>query len=181
MYCDVWRDKYLCEINLCEHNLTRIIKLAHNFTVNDYILYCFQVPQIPTVLESDRLRYYILYNEMARTFYPGNNGGSDSVEQEKITYSITLTSLTRDTEYVIRIRAEVEYSPCSTFVTGNYSDSVTFRTNATSEWASIISRNYLQVEVCNFCTLQKLINTVPGIIGVTINAHSISSIQRLIS
>ena len=26
-YCDVWRDENLCEINLCERGLTRIIRI----------------------------------------------------------------------------------------------------------------------------------------------------------
>ena len=28
MHCNVWRDKDLCGTNLCDHRLTRIIKLA---------------------------------------------------------------------------------------------------------------------------------------------------------
>ena len=66
---------------------------------------------------------------MARTYTPGGSGGSD-VEQDKLTY--VLTSLTRDTEYTIQIRVQIEYFPCSTYVSGNYSDSISFRTNATS-------------------------------------------------
>jgi hypothetical protein len=27
MYCDVWRDKNLCETNLCDRRLTRIIRI----------------------------------------------------------------------------------------------------------------------------------------------------------
>lgn len=88
------------------------------------------------MLETDRVRYYILYDEglgftRARTFYPRSSGSSDTVEKERLEY--TLTSLTRDTEYTIQIRVEIEYSPCSAYVSGNYSDSVSFRTNATSE------------------------------------------------
>lgn len=96
------------------------------------VLVCkLQVPGLPTVLES--LRYYISYNAVgsgstrAVTLRAGRSGGSD------MRLSYTLTSLTRDTEYIIQIRAEIGYSPCTTFVSGNYSNSVSFRTNATSE------------------------------------------------
>ena len=81
----------------------------------------------------DSVRYYISYkivgsvSTRVRTFSPGSSGGSD------MRLSYTLTSLTRDTEYIIQIRSEIGYSPCTTFVSGNYSDLVSFRTNATSE------------------------------------------------
>ena len=81
----------------------------------------------------DPVRYYISYNAMgsdstrALTFSPGSSGGSD------VGLSYALTSLTRDTEYIIQIRTEIRYSPCTTFISGNYSDLVLFRTNATSE------------------------------------------------
>ena len=93
------------------------------------IISIIQVPELPSVVGN--VQYYILYNAegssstMARIFYPG------STEQQILTY--TLTSLTRDTEYTIQIRVQIRYSPCSTYVSGNYSDSVSFRTNATSE------------------------------------------------
>ena len=38
-----------------------------------------------------------------------------------------------DTEYNIQIRAEIRYSPRNSFVYGNFSDSVSFRTNTTSK------------------------------------------------
>ena len=100
-----------------------------------YFGYELQVPQLPS--ERDSLRYQIkssyinaegLNSISSRTYYPvGSSRGSD------MRLSYTLTYLTRDTEYTIQIRAEVEYSPCTTFVSGNYSDVVSFRTNATSE------------------------------------------------
>ena len=102
----------------------------------------------------DSVRYYISYQSeatdipMATTIYtytPGGSGGSD-VEQDQRTYYV-LTSLTRDTEYAIQIRVQLEYSPCSTYVSGNYSDSVSFRTNATSRskcnYNIIIIANYI--------------------------------------
>lgn len=71
---------------------------------------------------------------MVRTSYPGST--------EKKTLSYTLTSLTRDKEYTIQIRAQIRYSPCSGYVSGNYSDMVSFRTNATSElWKHIGMNN----------------------------------------
>ena len=97
--------------------------------------YELQVPQLPSELDS--LRYYITYNAegsgstSALTYYPGSSRGSDT----RLSY--TLTSLTRDTEYNVQIRVEVEYSPCTTFVSGNYSNVVSFRTNATSELRTV--------------------------------------------
>ena len=90
-----------------------------------------QVPQLPNVSETDKVRDYILYKGAARRYYPRNSGGSSTEEQEELTY--TLTSLTRDTDYTIQIRVEIKFSPCVTYISGNYSDSVIFRTNATSE------------------------------------------------
>ena len=74
------------------------------------------------------LRYYIAYQQDSEsvtryaTVY-GNNNGRD------VTY--TLSPLTRDTEYTIKVRIEIRYSQCSTYVYGNYSDPVLFRTNST--------------------------------------------------
>ena len=49
--------------------------------------------------------------------------------------SYTLTSLTRDTQYSIQIRVAVRNSACYYFyyTYGNYSESVSFQTNATRE------------------------------------------------
>ena len=88
----------------------------------------------------DSVRYYISYQSevddlpTARTFYPGIGIFGDSDPQSD-NFTLAINSLTPDTEYTFQIRAEIRYSPCSwtTFVSGNYSDSVSFRTNATSE------------------------------------------------
>ena len=102
--------------------------------------YEFQVPQLPSLLDS--VRYYISYNAegsgspSSRTYYPGSRRNSD------MRLSYTLPSLKRDTEYTIQIRAEVEFSPCTTFVSGNYSDLVSFQTNATSELFGNYNNNF---------------------------------------
>ena len=81
----------------------------------------------------ENVRYYISYKNVgsgttrALIFRPESSGGSD------MRLSYTLLSLIWDTEYIIRIRAEIRYSPCNNFVSGSYSDSVSFRTNTTSE------------------------------------------------
>ena len=46
----------------------------------------------------------------------------------------SFTGLTINTEYIIKIRAEILYTPCSyTYASGNYSEPMVFRTNATCE------------------------------------------------
>ena len=104
---------------------------------NSYFTYEFQVPQLPSLIDS--VLYYISYNAEGsgstnvRIYFPGSRRNS------AVRLSYTLTSLKRDTEYTIQIRAAVEFSPCSTYVYGNYSDLVSFQTNATSEPLLILS------------------------------------------
>ena len=91
-----------------------------------------QIPKLPASIQY--LRYYISYQSQLMTspsyvnFNPSSRINS-TLEGSQTTY--TLTSLTRDTEYDIRIRAEVRYSACFTYVAGNYSDIVTLRSNST--------------------------------------------------
>ena len=63
-----------------------------------------------------------------RTYY-----NSSFINDTHVKMSFTLTSLTRDTQYSIEIRAEVQNSACYYYyyTYGNYSDPVLFRTNAT--------------------------------------------------
>ena len=91
-----------------------------------------QVPKLPASMQY--LRYYISYQSQSMTspsyvnFNP-SSGINSNLEGSKTNY--TLTSLTRDTEYDIQIRAEVRYSACTTYVAGNYSNVVTLRSNNT--------------------------------------------------
>ena len=91
-----------------------------------------QVPKLPASMQY--LRYYISYQSQSMispsyiSFNPSSRINS-TLEGSQTTY--TLTSLRRDTEYSIRIRAEVRYSACTTYVAGNYSDIVTVRSNST--------------------------------------------------
>jgi hypothetical protein len=55
--------------------------------------------------------------------------GSGVQEGDTVTY--TLRSLTRDTEYAIQVRAQVQFSACSVSMLGAYSDVMTFSTNDT--------------------------------------------------
>jgi hypothetical protein len=73
--------------------------------------------------QSDQQRY-----AQTRTYY-----NSSFINDTDVEMSFTLTSLTRDTQYSIEIRAEVQNSACRYYyyTYGNYSDPVSFRTNAT--------------------------------------------------
>ena len=74
------------------------------------------------------LLYHITYQQDSESVprYATVNG---NVNDGDVIY--TLRPLTRDTEYSIQVRIEIRFSPCSTYVHGNYSDPVSFHTNST--------------------------------------------------
>ena len=68
----------------------------------------------------------------SRTYY-----NSSFINETGVEMSYTLTSLTRDTLYRIKIRADVRNSLCNyyySYTYGNYSDVLSFRTNATRKY-----------------------------------------------
>ena len=88
-----------------------------------------QVPKYPAAAQS--LRFLISYesnvylNPQSTTIY------LFSGVQEGDTVTRTLGALTRDTEYNVQIRAQVQFSACSVSMLGAFSDVMTFRTNNT--------------------------------------------------
>ena len=80
------------------------------------------------------LRYYISYQSETSSFPSYTTYiASGHREGDEVFYSFT--SLTRDTEYTGQIRVQVLNSVCgsTSYVSGQYSDPVTIRTNATCE------------------------------------------------
>ena len=133
------------------HSTTFLTVIYYSYVVRfarcTHIVLVFQLQVgLPSLLESSR--YYITYNaersgSSGREYFRPESsvGGAD------MRLSHALTSLTRDTVYNIRIRAEIRYSPCNSFVYGSFSDSVSFRTNTTSKSQK---RKYKNIAASNF-------------------------------
>ncbi len=63
-------------------------------------------------------------NTYARYVYPGTGNS----------FNTTLTSLNRATAYSVKVRAEVRFSYCYSYLYGNYSEDVAMTTNSTGKW-----------------------------------------------
>ncbi len=102
------------------------------------LLVYFQAPKRPSSVRTSDIAYAIKYYETGeeRSYYPTSTYyNSSHSEGDQLSY--TLTSLSRDTEYTVEIALRVSYSVCSySYVYGNYSDPVSFRTNATCKQIS---------------------------------------------
>ena len=90
------------------------------------------MPQVPKYSAAAQILQFLIYyksnanlNPLSITVYP------DSGAQEGDTVTYSLGSLTRDTEYDVQIRAQIQFSACSVSMLGAFSDVMTFRTNNT--------------------------------------------------
>ena len=92
----------------------------------------FKAPKTPDGVSSAsyRIRYETEDGSILRTYSyspPTHSAGA------QLTY--TLSSLFRDTEYMVQVAMRVSYSVCRySYVYGNYSDPISFRTNATCKY-----------------------------------------------
>ena len=90
------------------------------------------MPELPEFAAN--VRYRIKYQSELRSYPSYNNFYYGSGYREGDRLNHTIYYLTRDTEYTIEIQAYMQYSHCNyNYAYGNYSEPVSFRTNATSE------------------------------------------------
>ena len=88
-----------------------------------------QVPKLPDLAQN--VNFIIGYKtEPQLYFYTATYIPSLEVE-EGDTVNYTLRSLSRNTAYNIRIQASIQYSACSSYTSGNNSDTITLQTNDT--------------------------------------------------
>ena len=119
------------------HNTVHLLNLSLSLSLsNDE----YQIPAFPKGIE--RIRFRFSYQSegdsfpRTRTFTPRSDEAVINRTGAEINF--TLPSLQKDTEYTIQIRAEARYQRrpflCSTFMTGNFSNAVVFRTNDTCKF-----------------------------------------------
>ena len=99
-----------------------------------------QVPKYPDVAQN--LRFLISYQSSALLFPLSTTISSGSGVQAGDTISHTLGSLTRNTEYSVQIRAQVQFSACYVAMTGALSDQMTFRTSNMCTYNILCVVNY---------------------------------------
>jgi hypothetical protein len=89
---------------------------------------CMQaVPVIPPNASS--FRYYFLYKAAGARFSRVRIYQHNLLITSPITaFNFTLTRLVANTEYTIQVRPEFRYRDCFSYIRGNYTDPVTFRT-----------------------------------------------------
>ena len=87
-----------------------------------------QVPPLPEGITD--LRFLVQYESDKFTF-PHLVSVLADLSDDETTYNTTIIDLARDTEYTVRVRAEVQYQLCFSFLPGNYSEALTVSTNAT--------------------------------------------------
>ena len=75
------------------------------------------------------LRFYITYESETSLYY--STYAYFGAQQEGYIVSYSIGSLSRDTKYTIKIRTELLDSLCRSYVSGNFSEPVSLRTNAT--------------------------------------------------
>ena len=91
-----------------------------------------QAPKRPSSVLTSNIAYVIKYYETAEEEYYSTASYYNSSHSEGDQLSYTLLHLSRDTDYTVEVAMRVSYSVCSySYVYGNYSDPVSFQTNAT--------------------------------------------------
>ena len=88
-----------------------------------------QIPELPEIVQG--LRFYIQYRPVTRSYYSTRIVYPSSDNDTEVMF--TISSLSRDTEYSIQARVEMQYAFCSNYIYGNFSDLEMFRTNASCE------------------------------------------------
>ena len=107
-----------------------------------------QVPKHPAA--TLYLQYVISYQSSAQLNPSSTNiflGFGAQEAGSTVTY--TLSSLTRNTDYDIQIRAQVQFSACSVSMFSDFSDLMTFRTNNTCAYHKKL------IKIC--MTVQKIV------------------------
>lgn len=103
---------------------------------------CISPAQAPTAQVGTSRRYTIQVRLGASVYYSQYHHYSSSVAGTEISY--TVQNLQRGANYSIQIRLDVHYSECrNSYVSGSFSDPVTFQTNATSKQWLLTDNNYL--------------------------------------
>ena len=93
-----------------------------------------QAPKRPSSVLTSNIVYVIKYYETAEEEYYSTASYYNSSHSEGDQLSYTLTYLSRDTDYTVEVAMQVSYSVCLySYIYGNYSDPVSFQTNATRE------------------------------------------------
>lgn len=111
-------------------------KLTRTCVTTMHTCLLLQVPRLPEALQ--RVQFVVSYTSQfslgtSTSFTAQRSDGSIVREGDRVTF--TIGSLERNTDYSIKIATNVRYSPCSTYYSGNYSETVTFRTSNTSMYA----------------------------------------------
>ena len=108
-----------------------------------------QVPQYPAAAQNPR--FIISYQSNAYPYPLSTTVYSGSGVREGNTVTHTLRSLTRNTEYDVQIRAQVQFSACSVSMSGASSGLMTFRTNNTCAYVACFHQLLLSFIVGNQC------------------------------
>ena len=126
-------------------------------TVSDNYYACVQIPELPEIVQG--LRFYVQYRPVTRSYYSTRIIYPSSDNDTNVMF--TITSLSRDTQYSIKARVEMQYASCSNYIYGNFSDPEVFQTNASREYGV---NNYI---IANSCLLTTWLHSLA-------NSHFIS-------